>query len=133
MVMMKVSSHETKTSSQSVHACPVSPASGKPCFPHKDNHRAGHDPVSQRRNKFFLPRIHDVQWALTPGVGRPPPTPRRALLNLEIQWLVVPVDHDVQVAVTLRCAMQAIGNAARLKRKVDGGTDPIPADIVAPK
>ena len=68
-----------------------------------------------------------------PRVDRPPPAARRALLDLEVERLVVRVDHDVEVAVALRCAVQAISDAVRVEGQVDARPDPVPADVVAPE
>ena len=99
-------------------------SSGAPVSSQEDDHRAGQHPVSERRHRRFLPGYGDVERTVEPRVDRPPPAARRALLDLKVERLVVRVDHDVEVAVALRCTVQAIGDAARSNGQVDARPDP---------
>ena len=81
----------------------------------------------------LLAWVRDVRGAVEPRVDRTTPAARGALLDLEVERLVVRVDHDVEVAVAPRCAVQAIREAVRVERQVDVRPDAVPADIVAPE
>src|SRR5262249_55468516 len=98
-----------------------------------DDDRARQDSVSPGGHRGLLTRAGDVEGAVEPGVDRTPPAACRALLDFEVERLVVGIDHDVEVAIAPGCAVQAIGHAVRFVRQVDLRPDAIPADIVAPE
>src|SRR5271165_4219232 len=100
---------------------------------HEDDDRAWHHPVAQGGHRGLLPGFRDVEGAIEPRVDRTAPTARRALLNLEVERLLVRAQHDVEVAVAPRRPVQAICKAVRIERQIDVRPDAIPADILAPE
>ena len=100
---------------------------------HENDDRAWQYPVAQGGHRGLLPGFRDFQGAVECRVDRTTPAARRALLDLEVERLVVRVNHDVEVAVVSRRPMQAIRKAVRIERQIDVRSDAVPADILAPE
>ena len=60
------------------------------------------------------------------------PLLRRSFLDLELQLFPVRVDHHVDIVITLRNAVQAERQAARIVGQIDLA-GPVPGDVLPPE
>ena len=115
-------------------AFPALPAlSALPSLMYQHHDRFCIDLVMGTDNPLFLARFTKIVWRSQTRIEHPIPRLGQSVEDRKPQGVRRGVDHNIEILVAKISAPQVIGKTMRVKTKIGGGTDPTPADIVAPK